>query len=220
MITPDEIIRSNRKTLSISIDGQNRVIIRAPLRCTNAEIALLVAEKEGWILRKMQENARTRIALPTENLEGYQFLLLGEYNTVRLLPISKVGYDEETRTLYLPEKNAQERLVQWLKKNAKRILLQVTERTAKRMGTSFHSVQITSARGRWGSCSSNNALHYSFRLLYAPKEVIEYVVVHELANTLEKNHSKAFWAIVERYAPDWKIKRNWLKTHAGLMDVL
>jgi predicted metal-dependent hydrolase len=87
------------------------------------------------------------------------------------------------------------------------------------MGVSYQSVSVTSARSRWGSCSGKNAIRYSFRLLYAPKEVIEYVTVHELAHTKHKNHSKAFWAEVATYVPDWKSKRNWLKTHGWLMEI-
>ena len=219
MITPDEIIRSKRKTLSISIDTANRLIVRAPLRCSDAQIAMFLAEKEGWILRKKREREGAGICLPSENLEGYELLLLGVKCKIHVFPISKVGYDEGKHCLYLPEKDTEERLVKWLKNNAKRIFTNVTEQTAKRMGVTYRSVQVTSARSRWGSCSGNDALHYSFRLLYAPKEVIEYVIVHELAHTLEKNHSKNFWAIVERYVPDYKQKRAWLKKHAWLMEV-
>lgn len=219
MITPDEIIRSKRKTLSISIDTANRLIVRAPLRCSDAQIAMFLAEKEGWILRKKREREGAGICLPSENLEGYELLLLGVKCKIHVFPISKVGYYEGKHCLYLPEKDTEERLVKWLKKNAKRIFTNVTEQTAKRMGVTYRSVQVTSARSRWGSCSGNDALHYSFRLLYAPKEVIEYVIVHELAHTLEKNHSKNFWAIVERYIPDYKQKRAWLKKHAWLMEV-
>jgi predicted metal-dependent hydrolase len=87
------------------------------------------------------------------------------------------------------------------------------------MGASYQSVGITSARGRWGSCSGKNAIHFSFRLIYAPKDVIEYVIVHELAHTKHHDHSKAFWAEVAKFVPDWKVKRAWLKEYGGLMEV-
>ena len=130
-----------------------------------------------------------------------------------------MGYDSEKDVIYLPENNPKERLIKWLKNNAQRIFTSVTAHTAARMDASYKSVTVTSARGRWGSCSGDNALHYSFRLIYAPKDVIEYVAVHELAHTKHKNHSKAFWTEVEKYVPDWKIKRKWLKLHGGLMEI-
>lgn len=219
MIQPDEIIRSRRKTLAITVDSFGRLIVRAPLRCSEARIFAFIREKEGWILRKKAERQGAGISLPPENLDGYQFLLLGQQCKIRLTSLDKVGYDAEKGILYLPQNNARERLIQWLKANAKRILTELTARTAVTMKAVYKSVSITSARRRWGSCSGEDALHYSFRLLYAPKAVIEYVVVHELAHTKHKNHSKAFWAEVATYVPDWREKRAWLKAHGGLMEI-
>ena len=219
MVQPDEIIRSHRKTLTISIDCNNRLIVRAPYSCGKERIFAFLREKEAWILRKKAERAGTGIQLPPENLHGYRFLLLGEYCTVYLTKERKIGYDQSAHALYLPEKNTQKRLVQWLKENAGRILTDVTARTAQKMQTSYKSVTISSARSKWGSCSFDNALRYSYRLLYAPKDVIEYVVAHELAHTRYKNHSAQFWAEVAKYQPNWKEKRAWLKRHGALMGI-
>ena len=219
MVQPDEIIRSQRKTLSIAVDAFGRLIVRAPKRCSDARIFAFIAEKEAWILRKKAERVGAGIQLPPENLHGYTLTLLGRPCKIWVVDTLKVGYDAEQGIVYLPEKNARERLVKWLKTNARRIFTELTEKTALAMGTRYRSVTVTSARSRWGSCSGENAIRYSFRLIYAPKEVIEYVVVHELAHTKHKNHSKAFWSEVATYVPDWKQKRNWLKMYVGLMEV-
>jgi len=157
--------------------------------------------------------------LPPENLDGYTFLLLGAKCQIRLVDGRNITFDEGAGIIGLPRKNARDRLVKWLKENAKRIFTIVTERKAAEMQTSFHSVTITSAKSKWGSCSYDNKLRYTFRLLYAPKEIIEYVVVHELAHTKHKNHSPRFWAEVAKYVPDWKTKRQWLKTNGILMEI-
>ncbi len=219
VITPDEIIRSRRKTLAISIDCFGRLIVRAPLSCSEARIFAFIKEKEGWIAKQKAKAAGAGVELPSENLDGFRFYLLGRKHTLRLTEERRIVYDESSDTVYLPRENAERRLVKWLKDNARRILTKVTERQAARMGVSYKSVTITSARGRWGSCSHDNAVHYSFRLIYAPKDVIEYVVTHELAHTKQKNHSKAFWAVVSAYVPDWKVKRGWLKEHRAVMEV-
>ncbi len=217
MLQPDEIIRSNRKTLSICVDARGRLIVRAPRRFATERIFAFLKEKEGWILKKQAERKGAGIDLPPENLQGYSFLLLGKPVRITLVEGNRVGYDGEI--LSLPSKNARERLVKWLRENAKRIFTEVTAREAARMGVEYLSVSITGAKTRWGSCSAKNALRYSFRLLYCPKEIIEYVVVHELAHTRQKNHSKAFWQEVERYIPDWKARRKRLKTHGVLMEI-
>ena len=219
MVQPDEIIRSNRKTLAISIDCNNRLIVRAPYRCGEERIFAFLREKESWILRKKAERVGTGIELPPENLHGYEFLLLGERHKICLTNDRKIGYDQTARVLYLPEKNAEKRLIQWLKENAARIFSAVTEKTAQKMGVKYQSVTVSSARSKWGSCSFDNAIRYSFRLLYAPKDVIEYVAVHELAHTKHKNHSAAFWAEVAKHVPDWKDKRKWLKQRGALMKI-
>ena len=219
MITPDEIIRSRRKTLSITVDSFARLIVRAPYSCSEARIFAFLQEKEAWILRKKAERQGAGTRLPPENLHGYEMLLLGKNTKILLVDTARVEYRKEENLLLLPQKNAKQRLLKWLKDNAKRIFSTVTAETALRMQTTYKSVSITSARSRWGSCSGDNALHYSFRLIYAPKEVIEYVIVHELAHTLHKNHSKLFWAEVEKYVPDWKRKRAWLKQNGVLMEI-
>ena len=219
MVQPDEIIRSRRKSLTITVNSFGRLIVRAPLHCSEQRIYAFLQEKEGWIVRKIAEKKGAGIELPPENLNGYGLLLLGKKCKIYVVDTPKVAYDSEKNVLYLPMNKPQERLVKWLKDNAKRIFTQVTAQTAARMGVTYQSVGVTSARGRWGSCSGKNAIHFSFRLLYAPKDVIEYVIVHELAHTKHHNHSKTFWEEVAKFVPDWKVKRAWLKQHGGLMEI-
>ena len=219
MIQPDTIIYSKRKTLSIAIDPFGRLTVRAPKGYSRARIEAFLQEKEAWILRKKSERQGTGIELPPENLHGYKLLLLGKETEIALSQTKYIVYDKAQNCVVLPEKKSQEKLVKWLKENAKRIFSNVTEEWAKKMDVSYASVTITSARGRWGSCSAENALRYSFRLLYAPKGVIEYVIVHELAHVKHKNHSPLFWREVEKYIPDWKEKRAWLKKYSVLMQV-
>lgn len=220
MVQPDEIIYSKRKTLSISVDGFGRLVVRAPLTCSKERIFAFLSAKEGWIRKQQSQRKGVGISLPPENLHGYRLLLLGRYHDILLADVKEVRFDGEARRIFLPQNNARQRLLKWLKDNAKRILLETTERTAKTMGVRFSTVSVNSAKSHWGVCSGKNDIRYSFRLLYAPKEVIEYVVTHELAHTKYKNHSAAFWREVEKYQPDWKEKRRWLKLYGGLMQVL
>ena len=219
MIQPDKIVRSDRKTLSISVDAFGRLIVRAPKKCSEERIFAFLQEKEKWILSKQAERQGLNGVLPPENLHGYQFLLLGKQTKIIVDDGKKVGYDAEQNIIYLPREKSKEKLVKWLKENAKRILTTVTERKAAEMGVSYKSLTITTAKTRWGSCSGDNAIRYTFRLLYCPKEIIDYVVVHELAHTIQHNHSKQFWQVVEKYIPDWKTRRKWLKSHGAFMEI-
>ena len=220
MLKPDEIIRSNRKTLSLSIDFFGRLIVRAPKRYSDGRIFAFIQEKEGWILRKKAQMQGAGICLPPENLDGYALLLLGKPCQITLTDDRFVRYDTENHRLFLPQTNAKSKLIKWLKENALRILSDCTQTTAERMGTSYKQVAISSAKTRWGSCTADNVIRYTFRLLYAPKAVIEYVVIHELAHTKHKNHSPYFWAEVGKYCPAWREHRLWLKQYGALMEVL
>ncbi len=98
-----------------------------------------------------------------------------------------------------------------LKRAAKNYLPGRTEAWAKIMNLSPAGVKITSARTRFGSCSAKNRICYSWRLMAYPKEAVDYVIVHELAHILQKNHSPRFYAVVEKYLPDWRERRKLLK---------
>ncbi|MBO5214149.1 MAG: M48 family metallopeptidase [Clostridia bacterium] len=98
-----------------------------------------------------------------------------------------------------------------LRKRAKEYLPKQTDHWAEIMGLSPASVRITSAKTRFGSCSPKNRICYSWRLMAYPTEAIDYVIVHELAHVLQKNHSEKFYAVVQRYLPDWKKRRELLK---------
>lgn len=100
-----------------------------------------------------------------------------------------------------------------LKNRAREILPKLTEKYAKIMGVSYGTVMITSAQKRFGSCSANNNICFSYILMQYPIEAIEYVVVHELAHTVHHDHSKAFYALIEKYMPDYKQREKLLKTN-------
>jgi len=210
MLQPHKIIRSNRKTLAISIDRFGRIIVRAPKTCKEERIFAFLKEKESWIIRKQAEMRSEGMRLPPENLHGYEFLLLGKKTKIFLYQEDEIRYDGEKNYIFLPEKNARERLVAWLKENAKRIFSTVTAQKAAQMVVGYKTVVITTARTIWGSCMPDCTIRYTFRLLYCPKDVIEYVVVHELTHLRAPNHGPAFYALMDARLPGWRTLRRLL----------
>ena len=219
MIVPDEIYRSARKTLSILVDATGRLIVRAPLRCSEARILAFIEKKSAWIKARQERAEKIRDFLPKKELNGFQFSLLGKLCKIEKTSEKRLRFDATQNVLYLPSVSDEDVIVRWLKKYAKEIFAQSTFAWASKMNASYKAVGVSSAKKRWGSCSANNTLRFSFRLIYAPKDIIDYVVVHELAHTFHKNHGKLFWVMVKRYCPDWKIKRKWLKDHGYLMEI-
>lgn len=219
MIQPDRIIRSNRKTLSISIDRLGALIVRTPRNYSLERIFSFIEQKEDWIRKaqaKAKENARF---LPPKNLDGYTFLLCGNKVEIVLYDRGRVAFNEQTGALFVPREFAMERLQAWLKRYAKKRLSQMVYTRAQEMSLTVESVLITSAKTRWGSCSGKGKLHFSYHLIYASESVMDYVVIHELAHIPFKNHGKQFWGMVAKYCPDYTQKRKWLKENAFLMDI-
>jgi len=219
MIKPDKILRSTRKTLSVSIDPFGKLIVRAPARLSEERIFAFLQEKEGWIRAHQAKKAGAEARLPTKDLNGYRFLLLGEYYVVFLYGGRKVLCDEVEKRLFVPREKSEEALRKWLKARAEEYFNGLARRLAVEMKTSYKKLSVSSAKSRWGCCTFDNALRFSFRLLYAPETVVRYVVVHELAHTFVKNHSSNFWAVVKAYAPTYKKERQWLKDRAYLMEI-
>ena len=98
-------------------------------------------------------------------------------------------------------------------RKAKEIIPRRAACFAARMGVSYGRITIREQKTRWGSCSSKGNLNFNWRLILAPEEVLDYVVVHELAHRREMNHSKAFYAVVEAVLPDYRAARRWLREH-------
>lgn len=86
-------------------------------------------------------------------------------------------------------------------------------------GGSYTSISIRDQKTRWGSCSSRGTLSYNYRLIFAPREVLDYVVVHELCHLTYLNHSKDFWNKVASVMPDYKVHKNWLKEHGHELTI-
>jgi len=101
----------------------------------------------------------------------------------------------------------------WYRREARRALLEAAELAAGGIGVRFTAVGVRDPRTRWGSCSPNGRLSFSWRLLMAPGHVLDYVVVHELCHLREFNHSRSFWRLVEAARPEWRESRDWLRRH-------
>ncbi len=111
-------------------------------------------------------------------------------------------------------------LLSWLKLEAKIILIKRVEELAKQFGFEYFRITIKDQSSVWGSCSSKKNLNFSWRLILAPVEVMDYVIIHELCHLAQMNHSRNFWALVEKYMPDYKAHRKWLDKNGKSLKML
>ena len=96
---------------------------------------------------------------------------------------------------------------------ARELVSMLAEEEASALGVEFGRIQIRDQRTRWGSCSPSGTLSFNWRLVLAPFEVLDYVVVHEVCHLREANHSRRFWRLVESRRPEWRDQRDWLTEH-------
>lgn len=210
----DELIRSKRKTVALMVKPDGRLVVRAPLRTPLHVIEGFVKEKEGWIREKQAEVLRLQQACPVRQYaEGEEFLFLGQVLRLELadarIPVSRDMSSLKFSRRVVPQ--AAEYLEAWYRKQAGEVIRERVAYWSQLTGIKHKSVKITGAMRRWGSCSSKNSLNFAWRLVMAPLEVIDYVVVHELVHVLEKNHSNRFWSRVEAIFPNHRQARLWLK---------
>jgi predicted metal-dependent hydrolase len=92
--------------------------------------------------------------------------------------------------------------------------MEKTNRLAKAIGVKPISIKVKSYKSRWGSCSSKGDVSYNWKIMQAPSSVIDYVVIHELCHLIEHNHSSKFWNMVEKYCPEWRKSKEWLKRNS------
>ncbi len=184
------VIRKNVKGLTLRVTPDLQVKLTAPLNFPISEIQEWVNSKSDWILNKMAifENALEKRP-PTD------CRLLGEI----VSPPNEIS-DELSLTL-------------WYKQEAKKYLIPRLEYISSVTGLKYQKVFIRDTHSKYGSCSSLGNIGLNYRLIKAPKPIIDYVIIHELCHTIHFDHSPTFWSLVESYLPDYKESEQWLKQY-------
>lgn len=221
-----QLIRSNRKSIAIQIDPSGRVTVRAPQRLPQAMIDAFVTEKSEWIREKQGELHRytERCGRPPGGahrfVAGEKFLYFGQAYPLQIS-------DRQTSALRFNEgfhlrKSDQPRgavLVEtWYRSQARAYFTSRLQDLARQHGFRYARLRLSSARTRWGSCSSLGTISLNWRLIMAPPAAIDYVILHELAHLKEKNHSARFWTLLDELCPEYKIQRQWLKKNGECLS--
>ncbi|WRD33926.1 M48 family metallopeptidase [Helicobacter pylori] len=176
------------KTLSLNITPSLEVILKMPNSCSQARASAFLKEQESW-LKKTFLAMQEKHSLLHSRLETYQNKIL--------------VFDEV--------KNANDYTLTELKKILKTYLEQKLPLIAQKMQTSYTHFGIRNNAKVLGSCSYHNRLSFALLLVCTQKEAIDYVIIHELAHTIHKNHSKNFWRCVQIFCPNYRTLREHLK---------
>lgn len=214
MMAQYTLVRSRRKTLAIHITRDAAVEVRAPMKMPLDYIESFVKKKEKWIEEHIHRRERSIDEQKAFTISyGDHVLFCGREYPVRGKEGRRAGFDAQG--VWVPKGLSPEEIkyavVQVYRSLAKRLLKMKADEFAAIMGVTPAAVKITGAKTRWGSCSGKNNICFSWRLVMAETDVIDYVVIHELAHLKELNHSPRFWAIVQGVMPDYKERVRKLK---------
>jgi len=221
------VVRSKKrkKTLSLQLMKDGSVLIRAPYHTPHAEIDGFFKKKQNWLYRRIEEREVIQASHTSTNfVAGQPFLFLGfPYSLiVDDRDISDEPFTFSGKQFILNKKymlKAKSLFTEWYRGNAAAYIGKRVCHYSSILNLYPKRVRISNAMSRWGSCSFNNHLSFTWRLVMAPGAVIDYVVVHELAHIKEKNHSRHFWEIVEKVLPEWGTCRHWLRKEGHLLNV-
>jgi predicted metal-dependent hydrolase len=202
----EHICKPKLKNSYISVKNSSNIVIKTP-KVSDAFLQNLLYEKENWIRKQLLkfENNRAK----TVNLED-EVLLFGDVISIDSQEVQFLR--EQLEKLKKPnEKNILKAYDAFYKHLSNLYLPQRVEKYSRLMKLDYNSLKLRKMRSRWGSCSSKKIITLNSELMKIKKELIDYVVVHELAHLVHMNHSKNFHEYVENYLPDAKILRKELK---------
>ena len=203
--------RARRFTLRVS-KSSGKVSLSMPVQAREAEALQFLAERAGWVRKHL--DAAPRIQRPAI---GAVFPLLGANRPIVAGPGRVARFDQGQ--ILVPENGRYgPLLVTLLKTMARAALVARCDHHAAGIGRPFGRITLRDTRSRWGSCSTRGDLMFSWRLIMAPPEVLDYVAAHEVAHLVEMNHSEAFWAVCARLCPGYQAPRRWLKAHGGALQ--
>lgn len=215
------IIYSQRKTLSIIVERDRSVVVRAPMNLSEEVIAKEIEKRKRLLLKKIEHNQKYPFEKQTkEFVAGESLMYLGKNYKLHVVEdsIDGIVFDNKFFISQPNQKQANKLFKEWYINSAKEIIVPKAIAIAKQIGVSYNNINILDIKYRWGSCTPKDNIHFNWRLIKAPVTVIEYIIVHELTHLLESNHSQEFWNRVSAQLPNYDKAKQWLKENGHELE--
>jgi len=214
--------RSKQLRITVGLDG---VVVTAPSFLPEQEIMSFVEKKKAWIFKKVADYrlVRGQIRETRKFITGDAFPFRGEDLALRVIEYegrqTKVLITDNHLAVYISRHVPQDmrreeirtKLEQWYNRMAKDTFIESADFYKTKLDVEYNTIRVKNQKTRWGSCSKKGNLNFNWKLVMAPIDVIDYVVVHELCHLVHMNHSKDFWQLVASQIPDYKQKKRWLR---------
>ena len=207
---PIEIIlrrsaRARRISLRVSgLDG--RVTLSLPKGVSSAEALAFAEEKSDWIRKHLAKQVAHQVPAL-----GGTILWKGQEISIRSAAVKRAQVSDDGLLVPPDPRMVAARIKAHFKLQARHELTEASKDYAGKLGLSIGKITMRDTRSRWGSCSTKGDLNYSWRLIMAPPDVLDYVAAHEVSHLIEMNHSAAYWRVVASIYPDYAAPRRWLR---------
>ncbi|WP_081159058.1 M48 family metallopeptidase [Ensifer aridi] len=212
--------RATRMTLRIEPGGR-ALKLTIPTGLPDREVNAFLTRHQGWLMTKL-----ARFSGESELEHGGTILIRGVAHRIertgRLRGLTEALVVDDVAVLRVggAEEHLRRRIADYLKREARGELERLVGVYAGRIGRRARSLSLKDTRSRWGSCSAEGDLSFSWRIAMAPPKVIAYLAAHEVAHLQEMNHGPDFWALCERLCPDTKNAKHWLKRNGTMLHAI
>lgn len=214
-----ELVKGRGKRLSAMIDEYGRMVVRVPQGVPHAAVDSFVEKHKRWLVTQYYQALEQCKAFLHEFAEGEALYFLGKPYPLK---IREGGTGRRVRVERLPDcfliqgtdltKEIKKAAMEdWYIRNARIRFESRCAYFAPLLGVTYHTIRIKNQKSRWGSCSGKGNLNFNWKLIMAPEEVLDYLVVHELCHLKYMNHSKEFWSLVASLLPDYKKQEQWIE---------
>jgi len=227
MISFTHKVHARSRSLKLKIEKDGQVVVVTPPRISAAQVTAFITSHLSWIEQTRAQLLQRQVFSQTSDSVS----LFGQAypRKVSFEPTEASGVKLQNGELVIalipdlkhPQGSPtviQTQIDRFVQRTAEKYIIPRTHQLAKVMNIEFKNITLRHQKSRWGSCSSQGNLNFNWRLVHYPTEVIDYVIIHELAHRRQMNHSAAFWNIVKQYDPAFSQHRGWLKRHGSSLD--
>lgn len=202
------------KKIALRLDNKGHEIhLVVPERASMHKAYHFAKTHEGWIKEKLDS-----LPAPLPFIDGAVIPLFGEDITLDIysdttLKTSSIDLNNKTLSIKTNKDDPSSRITRFLKEQARSKLSDLACKKAAQIKKPVKAIHVRDTKSRWGSCSPDGTLSFSWRIIFAPYEAFDYLVAHEVAHLIHKNHGPQFWALCEDLCLDYKTGKNWIRSH-------
>jgi len=229
-----KIVRSGRRRFSssISITPEKGVVVSVPPWVSLTAIESMIRDKTDWIQKTLEKSGGIKKTTKKRFVDGEKHLYFGEEYPLAVILTPGIAtprlnflynkFEVKIPAHHTPiaqRKELKEAMMKWYLDNGKRIITEKVVHFTKVLDVTFNRITLKKVSSIWGSCSRKNNLNFNRKLIMAPHEVVDYVVIHEVCHLVHHNHRRVFWNLVQSLDPNFKTHMLWLKKNQSLLTI-